>query len=153
MDPKDEQVDGQRKDDKPGGTREEMFGDVCLQRRKAYPRDEHLCVMRIEFHPRLGEGEGIHTIVFPRLISIICHKSHTTAAPTVINVNKPTILHPRVQARKNPVANSQAYHSAVNSLRVVHARRKGGRKVMNMMVVAGGFWIWQGLTGIAVGGT
>jgi hypothetical protein len=55
-------------------------------------------------------------MLFPRLISIICHRSQMTAAPTVMKVNKPTILHPRVQARKKPVAKSHDHHSRVNSL-------------------------------------
>lgn len=56
-------------------------------------------------------------MLFPRLISMICHRSQMTAAPTVMNVNRPTILHPRVQARKKPVAKSHDHHSGVNSLR------------------------------------
>ena len=41
----------------------------------------------------------------------------TTAVPTVMKTNNPTILHEIVRLRKIPVRNSQVHHGLVNSLR------------------------------------
>src|SRR5450631_4465672 len=43
--------------------------------------------------------------------------STKTAVPTVKKVKRPTILQPRVHARKTPVVHIQAHHSVENSLR------------------------------------
>jgi hypothetical protein len=55
------------------------------------------------------------TIVCPFLTSRISQRSHKTAAPILMKVNSPTILHPRVQANMDPVASSQNHHVRVNS--------------------------------------
>lgn len=54
-------------------------------------------------------------MLWPRLMSRMPHKSQTTAAPTDMNVNSPTILHPNVHARDAPVASSQSHHCCENS--------------------------------------
>lgn len=43
--------------------------------------------------------------------------STKTAVPMVKNVKRPTILQPKVHARKTPVVHIQAHHSVENSLR------------------------------------
>lgn len=55
-------------------------------------------------------------MVCPRLISNKFHKSMHTAVPMVKKVNKPTILHPKVHARKTPVRMSHVHHSLEYSL-------------------------------------
>jgi hypothetical protein len=48
--------------------------------------------------------------------------STKTAVPMVKNVKRPTILQPKVQAKKKPVAHIQAHHSRENSLTIIYQR-------------------------------
>jgi hypothetical protein len=97
MDPEDDEVDDKGEDDQCPSSSEEVSGKVGL---KCATPTRGIISACCDIHDVYLSRP---TILCPFFISKIPHKSHKTAPPIVINVNKPTILHPKVQARKNPV--------------------------------------------------
>jgi len=60
--------------------------------------------------------EEERTMEWPRFISSRFQRSTTTAVPTAMKANNPTILHEIVRDKKTPVNNIQVHQGRVNSL-------------------------------------
>jgi len=97
VDPEDEEVDHEGEQDETPSPSQKVPRKIglegCAGRRSTISSGAYE-----------SRRSGRLTMLCPFLISRIPHRSHKTAPPTVMNVKSPTILHPRVQARKNPVA-------------------------------------------------
>lgn len=112
MHPKPKQVNDRGYYDESERPRSKVFNDVFLN---ILNKQKHEIHGEGSFLWERGKKEQL-TTEWPRLISRRFQRSTTTAVPTAMKANNPTILQEIVRDKKTPVNNIQVHQGRVNSL-------------------------------------